>query len=125
MRSTPFLVTACLLGLVQAGAAQPAPKAYDFGGPLKPGLDLGTPAPGKKAAAKKAVKSKSATRPAAAPVNDPFEKARRAQDDYFKRQAVQQEKDKGKETGESPFYKNAPGSPTGGGGGLQLPGFKF
>lgn len=77
------------------------------------------------APAAKPVKPKPATAKQPAPAFDPYEKARKAQAEFFRREAEENEKRREKEAGENRFYRKPPPSTPAGATGLAVPMGRF
>ncbi len=117
MRAFSFLAFAASL-VASAASAQSSSGKYDFR--AAPNVVF---APADGAVPGRAGPRKPA-RVASAPAVDPYEKVRRAQTDYFRRQAGEQEKAKEKNAREEGFYKpgrSGRGRGGGGGNGFNVP----
>ena len=133
MRSVPVRFHWLLLVIAAAPAAsafaQTSAKPGDFTAPALSGIEFSSPGQsqgGKAKAARPAPVTRSRSAPAAQPALDPYEKARKAQTDYFRRQADEQEVARQREKNDPKFFKDAPRSPVGvTGQGLQMPLSKF
>ena len=93
-----LLIVAALVSSAGAASAQTSRNNLDFGNQPLAGMTFSTGEPAKGATGKaRKPKSKAAGKAAAAPpssVFDPYEKARKAQQDYFRRQGEINDREK-------------------------------